>query len=544
MGDLQGKVADIVLTSNAVFTGYGDAPRTGAVAVAGNRILAVGTEDEIRPLVGPETKVLSYEDKLIMPGFHDFHVHVLLGSLEQQCINLLSAKSEEETAQMVKAYADEHPEYPWVIGFSWYHVHWDEKKLPHRSTLDKYIPDRPVFLFNAECHGAWLNSKALELAGITRDTPDPQFGEIARDENGEPTGFLYETAMALAKQAFEFPTERRISLLQGFLDHAAQLGVTSVGDMFPLVTMELGDLDMYRQFEEMDRLSVRIHFLTELDGDLEKPRKLRETYRSEKLQFAGLKNFLDGVPTTYTGYLLEPYADRLDTCGDTLIPKHVIEDWTVQADREGFRIRYHACGDAAVRLGLDCFAEAQRQNGARDSRHTIEHIEVLHPDDLPRFSELGVIPSIQPEHLASDTFAGHTYLARLGPERSRRTWPINSLQKSGATLAFGSDFPVVGLDPITELYRAVTRLHNDGQPEGGWNPEERISMADALRAYTSGAAYGNFREHDLGTLEAGKLADIVVLDQNLFAVEHERIRDTKVSLTMMDGKIVYQKEEE
>lgn len=541
MGESQGTVADIVLSSNAVFTGLEDAPCPGAVAIAGKRILAVGTEEMIKAYIGPKTQVLSYQDKLIMPGFHDFHVHVLLGSLEQQCVNLLAAKSEEETAQMVKAYADQHPDDPWVFGFSWYHVLWDVQKLPHRSTLDKYIPDRPVFLFNAECHGAWLNSKALELAGITRDTPDPLFGEIARDEQGEPTGFLYETAMALAKDAFQFPEERRISLLQGFLDHAAQWGVTSVGDMFPLVTMELGDLDMYRQFEEMDRLTVRIHFLTELNGDLDQARMMRERYNSEKLQFAGVKNFLDGVPTTYTGYLLEPYADRPDTRGDTLIPKHVIQDWTVQADREGFRIRYHACGDAAVRLGLDCFEEAKRQNGARDSRHTIEHIECIHPDDLGRFGELGVIASIQPEHLASDTFAEHTYLSRLGPERSRLTWPIHSLQKAGAPLAFGSDYPVVCLDPITELYRAVTRLHNDGEPEGGWNPQERISMADALRAYTSGAAYGNFREQDLGTLTAGKLADIVVLDQNLFAIAPERIRDTRVALTVMDGKIVYQK---
>ncbi len=536
----QAKFADSVLYSNAVFTGLADEPFAGGVAVAGKTILAVGTRAELQACIGPDTLVRDFQDRLIMPGFHDFHIHLLLGSLERQGVNLLAAKSEDETARMVKAFADQRPDDPWIIGFSWYHILWDEKRLPHRSTLDKYIPDRPVFLFNAECHGAWLNSKALELAGITRDTPDPAFGEIARDENGEPTGFLYETAMALAKQAFTFPRERRISLMQDFLAHAAKLGVTSVSDMFPLVTMELGDLEMYEEFDQADQLTVRIHFLTELTGDLEQAKRMRETYKSENLQFSGLKNFLDGVPTTYTGYLLEPYADRPDTCGDTLIPKETIESWTVNADREGFRIRYHACGDAAVRLGLDCFAEAQRQNGARDSRHTIEHIEVIHPDDINRFAELGVIASMQPEHLAADTYDGHTYRKRLGPERVKYTWPINTLRKSGATLAFGSDFPVVGLDPMTELYRAVTRLNNDGQPDGGWNPEERISLADALRAYTIGSAYGNFREHELGTLEAGKLADIVVLEQNLFAITPEQIRDTQVALTMMGGRIVYQ----
>ncbi|MGE5702855.1 MAG: amidohydrolase [Clostridia bacterium] len=534
------QTADLVLISNAVFTGLENEPRPAAVAVAGNKIIAVGTTEEIQPYIGDKTDVRSYHDKLIIPGFHDFHIHLLLGGLLQQSVNLLAAKSEEETAQMVKAYADQRPDDPWVIGFSWYHVLWDEPRLPHRSTLDKYIPDRPVFLFNAECHAAWLNSKALELAGISRETPDPPFGAIERDENGEPTGFLYETAMALAKDAFTFPLDRRVSIMQAFLDHAAQWGVTSVGDMFPLVTMELGDLEMYHQFEEQDKLTVRIHFLTELNGDLDKPRKLRDTYRSDKLRFAGLKNFLDGVPTTYTGLLLEPYSDRPDTVGETLIPRDVIQEWTVAADREGFRIRYHACGDGAVRLGLDCFEAAQRENGVRDSRHTIEHIEVIHPDDVERFGKLGVIASMQPEHMAADSFAEHTYVARLGEERSRLTWPINSLRKAGAPLAFGSDYPVVGLDPITELYRAVTRLHNDGEPEGGWNPQERISMADALRAYTIGAAYGNFREHEMGTLEAGKLADVVVLDQNLFAIPTDLIRQTRVALTVMDGKIVYE----
>lgn len=535
------RFADRIIISNAIFTGLTDHPLPGGVAIKGSRIIKVGEEHEIEPLIGPHTKVYRYSDQLVMAGFHDFHIHLLLGSMQLQCVHLLQAKSEDEAARMVKEYADQNPDDPWIIGFSWYHLYWENKQLPHRSTLDRYIPDRPVFLFNAECHGAWLNSKALELAGITRDTPDPPYGEIARDEQGEPTGFLYETAMALAKQAFQFPREKRIRLLQGFLDHAARLGVTSVGDMFPLVTMELGDLEMYREFDEQDKLTSRIHFLVELNGDLETPRRLREQYHSPKLQFSGLKNFLDGVPATYTAYLLEPYSDNAKTCGYTLMPPEKIKEWTVQADREGFRIRYHACGDAAVRLGLDCFEAARRENGPRDSRHTIEHVEVIHPDDIPRFAELGVIPSMQPEHLAaSETFHDNAYLSRLGSERIRYSWPINSLQQSGARLAFGSDFPVVGLNPMTEIYRAVTRLHNDGNPVGGWNPQEKITLAEALRSYTLGSAYGNFREHELGTLEEGKLADVIVLDRNLFEIDVEEIRDTKVCLTISDGRVVFE----
>ncbi|GGB40691.1 amidohydrolase family protein [Virgibacillus dakarensis] len=534
--------ADLILNSEAIFTGVEDKPISGSVAIKGRYILAVGSNEEIKDFIGPNTKVLHYGEKLIMPGFQDFHLHLFLGSLSQDSVSLIGAKSEQETAEMVKIFADSRPDDPWVIGFSWYHVFWDDKKLPHRSTLDKLIPDRPVFLFNAECHGAWLNSKALELIHVDRNTPDPPFGEITRDENGEPSGFLYETAMGLAKEAFtSIPRVRKERILQNFMGQAARLGITTVSDMLPLPNLELGDLDLYQAFEEKGKLTTRIQFLTALNGDLERPRMLRKKYNSDKLMFSGLKQFLDGVPTTYTAYLLEPYSDRPETRGNTLIPVDEVKQWIVDADSEGFRIRLHACGDGAVRLGLDSFETAQTVNGIRDSRHTIEHIEVIHPDDLNRFSELGVIASMQPEHLAvSDRFKENDYLDRLGKTREHLTWPINTLKQHGAKMAFGTDFPVVDLDPMVEIYRAVTRVFNDGNPEDGWNPDEKITLAEALRSYTLGSAYGGFREHDLGTLEKGKLADVIVLDRNLFDVPIEQIREAKVELTVMDGKVVFQ----
>lgn len=535
--------ADLVLSSQAIFTGTGDHPLPGAIAITGNRIVAVGSFEEIEPLIGPETKQYPFGNQLIMPGFHDFHVHLLLGCLYQDCVNLLTAASEEEAARMVKEFADSRPDDPWIIGFSWYHVYWKDKQLPHRSTLDRLIPDRPVFLLNAECHGAWLNSKALEVLSITRETPDPPFGMIYKDENGEPTGYLYETAMGLAQAAFDLPDAAKRRLLSGFLRQAAKLGVTSIHDFFPLPGLELGDLRLYRSFEEKGELTTRIHFLTALDGNLEHPLQLREEYSSGKLRFSGLKQFLDGVPTTHTAFLLDPYSDRPETRGDTLIPPDTVKEWVVEADRNGFRVRLHACGDGAVRLGLDCFEAARKHNGVRDSRHTIEHIEVIHPHDISRFAEMGVTASMQPEHMAaSKEFADNAYLARLGQEREPFTWPIKTLLTSGATLAFGSDFPIVELNPLTEIYRAVTRLHNDGLPEGGWNPSERITLAEALKAYTLGPAYGTFREHELGTLEVGKLADIIVLDQNLFQFPSEMIRETKVILTIMDGRVVYEEQ--
>ncbi|MRH41708.1 amidohydrolase family protein [Aquibacillus halophilus] len=539
------RYADLVLSSNAVFTGLQNQPFKGSVAIKENVILAVGTEQEIRPFIGEQTKVMYFGEQLIMPGFNDFHTHLFLGSLSQESVTLNQAKSEQEVAEMVKIFADSRPTDRWIFGFRWYHVYWDEKKLPHRSTLDKLIPDRPVFLFNDECHGAWVNSKALELLGIDKDTPNPPFGEIMRDEDGEATGFLYETAMTYAKEVFEsIPIERQEELLQNFLKTTARLGITSVSDMLPLPGLELGNLSLYKQFDVQNKLTTRIHFLAALNGDLEHPRYLREVFNSEKLKFSGLKQFLDGVPITYTAFMIDPYTDNDTTRGNTLIPIDVVKEWTKEADKENFRIRLHACGDGAVRLGLDCFEAAQRQNGQRDSRHTIEHIEVIHPDDMDRFSELDVIASFQPEHMAvSKQFATNTYRKRLGKEREKYTWPINSIKDSGAPIAFGTDFPVVGLDPLTEIYRAVTRVHDDGYPIGGWNPSEKISLAEALRFYTLGSAYGVFRESELGTLEKGKLADVIVLDRNLFNVGLEEIRDTRVALTVMDGKVVYYAED-
>lgn len=304
--------ADLVISSDAVFTGLEENPSPASIAIAGNRIIAVGTENEIAPYIGSHTRFYRFHDQLVLPGFHDFHLHAFLGSLTQQSVSLLDATSEDEAARMVKEFADQCPEDPWVLGFGWYHVHWADKRLPHRSSLDRYLPDRPVFLLNAVGHGGWVNSKALEILGINRHTPDPVGGEIARDAEGEPTGFLYENAIALARQAFELPRERRIRRMQGFLEQTARYGITSVSDMFPVTGYELGDLEMYREFEKAGKLTTRIHFQTTLNGDLERAKQLREQYCSETLCFSGLKNFLDGVVTTYTGYLLEPYADKPD----------------------------------------------------------------------------------------------------------------------------------------------------------------------------------------------------------------------------------------
>lgn len=538
--DMHAQYADIIITSKAVFTGLQDQPHPAAIAICGNRIAAVGTREEIARWRGEDTVEMDAGERLVMAGFHDFHLHLMMGSVAMRSVQLAAARSREEAVEQVRQHAAQRPDDTWVIGFAWDAGYWTDQRLPNRYDLDAAVADRPVLLFHAEGHYAWANSKALEAAGIGRDTPDPPFGSIARDEAGEPTGILYEGAISpCGELAFDFSDEEQKELLRDFLRHAAELGVTSVNDLYGLeMNRKLVNFELYRECEESGELTVRIHLQPELNGDLERARGLREKYRSPFLQFTGLKQFIDGVITGYTAYMLEPYTDDLSTSGSTTYPPETIKEWVVAADREGFQIRFHAIGDGAIRLALDAFAAAREANGVRDARHCVEHVEVLHPDDLHRFAKLGVIASMQPEHLAQSERG--VYTARIGASRDRYVFALNSLSRTGAVLALGSDFPIASLQPMLEVYRAVTRIDSSG--EDAWHPSESLTLAETLRAYTAGPAYGSFREHELGTLEPGKLADLVVLDRNLFAVPAEEFLQTQVWLTMVDGQIVYKKD--
>lgn len=538
------QVADILIKSKAIFTGDQSQPISGFIAIREDRILDIGELHGMDLYIGSDTTIIDAGDRLVLPGFHDFHLHLWIGSLSQEYADLTDCYSEEETVGKLTDFASRNPDDPWVLGFGWHHSRWPDHRLPTRHSLDQKLSDRPAFLLNEELHSAWLNSKALEVLGIDQHTEDPPFGKIERDKQGNPTGFLYETAVVLALQALDVPLHRKQKLMNVFLQKAASLGITSVSDMLPLPGFEIGDPQWYAEYEKRGELMVRIHFLISLDGDFERAAAMREAYQSDKLVFSGLKQFVDGVPLTYTGYLLEPYADNPDESGETLFDQETYEKWIVEADKKGFRVRLHTCGDAAVRLALDCFEKARNVNGIRDSRHCIEHIEVIHPEDLPRFAELNVIASMQPEHMTAGSLSTHGYVDRLGPDRIPFTWPIGSLQRQGASIIFSSDYPVVELNPLVGIYRAVTRRHYDGNPKEGWNPQEKIFLAEALTYYTKTPAYGNFREHELGTLEPGKKADLIVLDRNIFQSAVEELLETKVTLTIMDGKIVYQNENE
>ncbi|WP_134700778.1 amidohydrolase [Ammoniphilus sp. YIM 78166] len=528
------RLADIIVSSNTVFTGLTDHPESASIAIIDNKIVAIGTEAEIKHLVGEHTKIYDFKDQFIMPGFHDFHLHIMQGAIALHSVNLFSARSEDEALDMIQEFAKNNPANPWVIGFTWDAGYWDKKELPTRSSLDRILPDRPAIMFHAEGHYAWVNTKALELANITRNTQKPSYGYIGKDTNGEPNGILYENAMDdVIHHAFNFSRNQKEEMFSNFLAYAASLGITAVHDLHALKSVEA--LDVFEEFESKGNLTTRVHLWPALNGDIDHAKKLRDTYQSEKLRVSGLKQFIDGVITSRTAFLLEPYADQPETRGETTLPPETIKEWVLKADEEGFSIRFHAIGDGAIRLALDAYEEAQKVNGKRDSRHSIEHVEVIHPQDIHRFKELGVTASMQPNHFAMSERG--VYTDRIGTEREKHVFSIRSLQKAGAKLAFGTDFPIDSLNPLLQIYRAVTRIDSSGNTV--WHPHECITLSEALKAYTIGPAQGAFREYELGTLEVGKLADIVVLEQNLFQIPVEEIPHTKVLLTIVDGKVVF-----
>jgi hypothetical protein len=532
--------ADIMIKGEAVFTGLKDQPEKLSIAIKDNKIIDVDTHDALKKYVGDETRVVDAEDKLVMPGFFDSHIHLMMGSLfNHYAVPLSETVSAEDAAEKVRAYADEHPEAAWIIGSGWDYTAWGDKGFPNRYLLDRYIPDRPVFLIHAEAHYAWVNSKAIEMAGITKDTANPDYGIIHKDENGEPTGILIESAMSLVgKYAYDFPADQSRQMLQLFLDHAASLGVTSVSDLYMSRAHEhLRGYSVFKEFDEKNQLTVRIHLYPPLNGDLEKAAEYRRTFNSAKLKMAGLKQFIDGVVTGYTAYMLDPYKDKPETRGEIGFSVEQLQEWVTAADKEGYQIRFHTIGDGAVRIGLDLYENAQKENGMRDSRHMLEHIEVVSPQDIPRFKKLGVIPSVQPYHMALMPRESHT--ERVAEEKFPYLYPNATFFNEGNVMPYSSDYPVVPLNPMLGIYHAVTR--KDYTLKDTWNEQEKIPLAQALKAYTYGSACSVFRENEIGTLEKGKLADIIILDRNLFGVPEKEILETKVELTIVDGQVVFEK---
>lgn len=537
-------MADVVLKSNAIFDSVRDEPFQGFVAIEGNRIIGIGPPEEAGQFIGHETQVLEFGDNLISNGFHDSHVHLIMANMTTMHVNLFGLKSEEAAAHALKKFTEEHPEQleeQWLYGMGWYHVMWDKKVLPTKFSLDKYFPDKPVFLVNAEGHGVWVNSKALEIAGITKETPEPPNGAIGRLENGEPSGYFDEGAIPLvSKHAFAFSENQIRRYVDAFAKYAAENGVTSVNDMIPYYTVNVGDPNVYRKMEEEGKLGVKIHSAVNLFDDLEKIKRESLTFTGTKVRANLVKQFADGVINTHTALLLEDYADAPGEKGKQYCDLENIERSILEAHKLGLSVRVHCIGDRSARFVLDCFEKALKIYGKSEGRHAIEHLEFVDEGDIGRFSELGVIPSVQPEHMGLfPTWEEEAYRVLLGEERAWKVWRFQSLRKQAGRLALGTDCPVVGLNPFANFYRALTRVHDDGLPADGWNGDEKLTVSEILKAYTIDGAYAVGREQEMGSLEVGKLADIIVIDRNLFTEPAESIREASIKMTMLDGEIVY-----
>lgn len=538
--------ADIVLRGNAIFTVKDKEVVSGGIAVKGNKIIAVAGHEEIDGYISENTKVYDFGDKLIMPGLIDGHDHLWWGAVanSDHMVDLTSSTSEEEAIRMIKEYADSHPEEKRIRGFGWFPANWNDAPLPTKEALDRIIPDKPVYMNCADAHTSWLNSMALEESGYTPDMKLSS-GAVGINEKGELNGIIYEPeALAYAwKMMYDFPEDQMEEILEDFMKGLASYGVTSLSEM-SADEYEPYIYDRYKVFKKMadaGRFTSRVHVYTALLGqkDYSAAKEMAEEFSSDVFRISGLKGFLDGVTSTYTGLLKEPYADRPETCGEgaPLVSKEELEACVIEANREGFAVRIHCIADGSVAMALDAFEASEKVNGKHGLKNSIEHIETVDPADIKRFAELGVIASMQGEHIPLDN---NEKIVRVGEERCRWEWPLRTILDSGATLAFGTDFPVVHYNQFTGIHAAVARENYDGTHAGVEN-NEYITLAEALTANTLGSATVYNREHELGTLEAGKLADIVVVDRNLFDVDVSRIKDAKVIFTMMDGKVTFER---
>ncbi|MDR3337366.1 MAG: amidohydrolase [Treponema sp.] len=532
---------DLLIKGNAIFDCIGNEPFAGFVAIAGNKIAKTGKGEAPAEFAG--VKTIDAGERLVMPGFHDSHTHMTSAGFFMSCKNLEKAASADEAARMIYEFSKTVPSDEFIIGGGWYHLYWKNPVEPSKADLDKYIPDRPVFLMQASGHCCWLNSKALEVCNITKETVEPEAGKIIRDANGEPAGLLYDGAMNLATaKAFKLNKGRIKEYVTSYMQRANSLGLTSVTDVMPDFTGDIGYIPAYAQIEKEGAFTMRVHAAPSLFDDLDEVLEWQKKYTSEKLTVTHVKQFMDGVTSNHTALLLENYLNEPRDKGIVTCPLEKIKKTIAEAHKRGLSVRLHAIGDRTVRYALDYIEEAIKQHGKKNVRHSIEHCELCSDEDIPRFGRLGVIPSVQPEHVAMvASYDANPYPALLGEERTNKAFPFRKYLDAAGVLAFGTDHPVIDNNPLPGIYRAKTRLFNDHKPEGGWAPSEKLDLATALKMYTWGSAYNCFRENELGTLKAGNFADIVILDRNLFAVTDDEIKDAKADYTIFDGKSVYER---
>src|SRR2546426_568335 len=529
--------ADLVVTGGLVWTGLSSGnPQPGAVAVRGGKILQVGDSAAVAPLIGSRTHVVDARGGLVMPGFADGHTHFISGGFQLASVDLRNAATPQEFVRRLKEYAKSLKPGEWILGGDWDHTLWPGQMLPRHEWVDSVTPNNPVFVSRLDGHEALANNAALKVAGITKATPTPPGGEILRDKSGEPTGIFKDQALGLIEHAVPNPSpEQRDSALARALAHAASLGVTATGFM----SASWADLASFRRLEKADRLTVR----AALYLPLEDWRAVAETlHRSgsgdDWVKIGGLKGFMDGSAGARTAYFFDPYADSAGYYGLLQHSERDMGTWIGNADSAGLQIAVHAIGDRANAILLDIYDSVARAHGPRDRRFRDEHSQHLRPADIPRFSRIGVVASMQPYHAIDD---GRWVEQRIGPERIKSTYAFRTLLDTHARLAFGSDWTVAPLDPILGIYAAVTRRTLDGKNPGGWVPRQKITVAEALRAYTVGSAYATFDEAKRGVLAPGYDADVVVIDRNLFTLPPDSLDRAGVRYTIVGGKVVFRR---
>jgi len=540
------KEATLLLLNGKVWTENPAQPVAQAIALDGSRILAVGDDATIRKLAGPNTKIIDLHGRLLLPGFNDAHVHFLQGGEALIGVQLGTANSPAEFKERIAQFARTLPPGAWLRNGLWDHQRWNPPALPNHQLIDDASGDHPALLWRLDGHMALANALAMKLAGIDRNTKDVPGGEIERDKNGDPTGILKDAATALVQRVMPALSSReRDEAMEAAMREAAAHGVTSVQNMAD-TSEDRGQPDIFRQFqkfERADKLTVRIYEAMPVrDWKTLSDLGVTAPFGGPYLRIGNLKAFADGALGSATAWMDEPFANNPAKSGlaspDLLDVEHFYDSLR-QADKAGLQLSIHAIGDHANRTILDLYARLEKENGPSDRRPRIEHAQHLHPADYPRFAQLGVIVSMQPYHAIDDGRWAETV---LGPERIKSSYAWKSLLDAHATLAFGSDWPVAPLDAVLGIYAAATRRTLDNKNPGGWIPEQRITVAQAVHAYTVASAFAEHQETVKGSIEPGKLADLVVLSDDIFAIAPEAIKNTKVDFTIFDGRIIYERQ--
>jgi hypothetical protein len=528
--------AELILTGGTVWTGSPQKPVAEAVAVRRNRVVHVGTDAEVLRYQGPDTRHIELDGRLVVPGLIDGHTHFISGGFALGMVDLRPAASPDDFTRLLGEYARTLPADRWITDGNWDHEAWPGAPLPRREWIDSVTPNNPVAVNRLDGHMLVANTLALQLAGVTRETPDPPGGTIVRDvRTGEATGVLKDEAMDLVWRVIPDPTDaERADALRRAQAHALSRGVTMVADMG-----SWRDLFVYRRALAAGNLRLRVYAFVPLQ-DWERLRDYvaREGSGDTRLKWGGLKGFVDGSLGSTTAWFYEPFSDEPNTSGLLVTDTSLLRSWVLRADRADLQVAVHAIGDRANDWMLSTYEWVAARNGSRDRRFRIEHAQHLTPAAFARFASHDVLPSMQPYHAIDD---GRWAEKRIGPERIKTTYAFRSVLNANARLVFGSDWTVAPIDPLLGIYAAVTRRTIDGRNPGGWVPEEKISVEEALRAYTFGSAYAAFMDGELGTIVRGKRGDLVVLSENILKIDPVRIKDVRVDYTIINGEVVFKR---